>query len=107
MEETVQEFRIVGADGNIIGAAPRPEKLARITKLLTNMRKNYQYEILADALIIPVPSIWGKANNPQQWWSIHNYEILSAAFCHKVETFLKSFSPYLPKEEKGFEPATP
>ena len=28
MEETVQEFRIIGVEGKIIGAAPRPEKLA-------------------------------------------------------------------------------
>jgi len=27
MEETVQEFRIIGVDGKIIGAAPRLEKL--------------------------------------------------------------------------------
>jgi len=71
------------------------------------MRKNYQYEILADALIIPVPPILGKDNNPQQWWSINDCKILSATFRHEIETFLKSFSPYLPKEEKGFEPATP
>jgi hypothetical protein len=67
------------------------------------MRKNYQYKILADVLVIPVPPIY---NNPQQWWNINNYEILSAALQHEVETFLKSFSPYLPKEDRGFEPAT-
>ena len=71
------------------------------------MRKNYQYEILSNTLIIPSPPIWGKDNNPQQWWSINNYKILAATFCHKVEIFLKYFLPYLPKEEKDFEPVTP
>jgi hypothetical protein len=54
MEKTIQEFRIVRVDGKTIGAAPQPERLARITKLLTSMRKNYQYEILADTMVIPV-----------------------------------------------------
>jgi hypothetical protein len=81
MEKTVQEYRIIRANGKIIliGPAPRLEKLAQITKLLISMRKNYQYKILADVLVIPVPPIWGK-DNPQQWWSINDYEILSAAF---------------------------
>jgi hypothetical protein len=44
------------------------------------MRKNYQYKILADRLVIPVLPIFGKDNNPQQWWSINDYEILLATF---------------------------
>src|SRR6202050_2927980 len=71
------------------------------------MRKDYQYDILAEGLAIPVPPIWGKDNDPQQWWRINNYEILSAAFHHEVELFLKSFVPYLPKGEKEFRPTTP
>ena len=103
MEKPVQEFRIIGANGKII-AAPQPEKLMQVTKLLISMRKNYQYKILANVLVIPVPPILGKDNNPQQWWSINDYKILLATFRHEVETFLKSFSPYLPTEERGFEP---
>jgi len=84
MEETIQEFRIIGVDGKIIGATPRPEKLARITKLMTRMRKNYQYKILNNTLITPSLPICGKDNNPQQWWSVNDYEILAAAFHHEV-----------------------
>ena len=103
MEKTVQEFIMIGVNRKVICAAPQPERLMWVTKLLISMRKNYQYEILASYS----SPILGNDNNPQQWWSINDYEILSATFQHEVETFLKSFSPYLPKEERGFEPATP
>ena len=80
MEKTVQEFRIIGVNGKIIGAAPQPEKLTWITRLLMSMRKNYQYKTLADVLVIPVLPIWGKDNNTQQWRNINDDEILPAAF---------------------------
>src|ERR1700683_643906 len=71
------------------------------------MRKDYQYDVLAEGLAIPVPPIWGKDNDPQQWWRINDYEILCAAFHHEIEMFLKSFAPYLPKGEKELRPTTP
>ena len=62
---------------------------------------------MADGLAIPVPPVWGKDNNPHQWWSINDYEILCAVYRQEVELFLKSFSPYLVKGEKGADPTTP
>jgi len=51
--------------------------------------------------------MWGKTNNPQQWWSPNGYKILSATFRHEVGAFLRVYSSYLPKEESKPEPATP
>src|ERR1700679_2964325 len=70
------------------------------------MRKDYQSDVAADGAIPAVP-LWGKDNDPHQWWMINDYEVLCAAFRHEVEFFLKTFVPYLSKEEKGFQPTTP
>jgi len=51
--------------------------------------------------------MWGKTNNPQQWWNLNDYEILSATFQYEVGAFLKVYSSYLPKEDLKPEPATP
>ena len=59
---------------------------------------------------MPVPPIWAKDNNPEQWWSINNYEILCTTFRHKVEIFLKGLSQFLPsrkREEDLDNPFTP
>jgi hypothetical protein len=42
------------------------------------------------------PPLWGKNNNPEKWWSTNDFEILSAAYRHKVEGFLKIVFPYIP-----------
>jgi hypothetical protein len=49
-------------------------------KLLVKLRRDYQYKFVGDRLVIVVPPVLGKDNNPQQWWSINDYKILSAAF---------------------------
>ena len=107
MEETIRKFRILNWNKEFLSAAPEPEKLTRTTKLLTQIRRVYQYDLLVDGLAIPVPPVWGKDNNPHQWWSINDYEILYAVYCQEVELFLKSFSPYLVKGEKEADPTTP
>ena len=107
MEETVRKFRIINLNEEFLSAVPKPEKLARMTKLLIQMRKDYQYDLLADRSAIPVPPVWGKDNNPHQWWNINDYEILCAAYRQEVELFLKSFLPYLLKGDKTSEPTTP
>ena len=107
MEETIRKFRVLNWNKEFLGAAPEPEKLTRTTKLLTQMRRDYQYDLFAGGLAIPVPLVWEKDNNPHQWWSINDYEILCTVYCQEVELFLKSFSPYLIKGEKEADPATP
>jgi hypothetical protein len=107
MEKTVREFRMVSSDGEMISAAPQPKNLIQTMRLLMKIRRDCYYEVLADGLAIPEPPIWGKTNNPHQWWSLNDYEILSASFQHEVDIFLKSYSPYLPKGEIKPESITP
>src|SRR6202050_5582990 len=106
MERTIGEFRVVSFNEEVLGEAPRPDNLRWTLKLLAQMRKDYQSDIPAKGSI-PILPIWGKANDPQQWWTINDYEVLCATFCHEVELFLKSFVPYLSKGEKEFWPTTP
>ena len=94
------------SDGKIIGAALQPENLIQAMRLLRGIRRKCYEEVLDDGLSVPELPMWGKTNNPQQWWSLNDYEILSATFRYEVGAFLKVYSPYLPKEDLKPEPAT-
>ena len=107
MEETVGKFKVASVDGKILGAAPRPENLVKATKLLAKLGKDYQYEVLIDGLFIPIPPMWGKYNNPHQWWSLNDSEVLCAAYQHETKIFLRTLSPYFPKGEIEPDPTTP
>ena len=98
---------VASVDGKILGAAPRPENLVKATKLLAKLGKDYQYKVLIDGLSIPVSPMWGKYNDPHQWWSLNDYKILCAAYRHETEIFLRTLSPYLPKGELEQDPTTP
>ena len=106
-EETVGKFKVASVDGKILGAASRPENLVKATKLLAKLGKDYQYEVLIDGLSIPVPPMWGKYNNPRQWWNLNNYEVLCAAYWHETKIFLRTLFPYLPKGAIELDPTTP
>ena len=107
MEETVGKFKVASMDGKILREAPRPKNLVRATKLLAILGMNYQYEVLIDGLSIPLPPMWGKYNNPRQWCSLNDYEVLCATYQHETEIFLRTLSPYLPKGEIEPDPTTP
>ena len=79
----------------------------KATKLLAKLGKDYQYEVLIDRLSIPVPPVWGKYNDPHQWWSLNDYKLLCAAYRHETEIFLRTLSPYLLKREIELDPTTP
>ena len=90
----------------MIGTAPKPENLILTTRLLRKIRRNCYYEVLDDGLDVLEPSVWGKTNNPWQWWSLNDYEILSTTFWHEVKAFVV-YLPYLPREKLKPKPATP
>ena len=48
MEETVKKFRVINLNEEFLGAAPEPGRLAWMTKLLIQIRRDYQYKLLAD-----------------------------------------------------------
>ena len=68
--------------------------------------------MVKNGLAVPNPPLWGKNNDPEEWLNVNDFEILSAAYRHKVEGFLKSVAPYFPKASKTEdieepEPRTP
>ena len=44
--------------------------------------------------------MWGKYNDPHQWWNLNDYEVICATYQHETEIFL-------PNEEIEPDPATP
>jgi hypothetical protein len=80
VRKTVQEFRVASSKGKIIGAALQPENLMQATRLLRRIRGRCYEEVLDDRLSVPELPMWGKTNNPQQWWNLNDYEILLATF---------------------------
>ena len=76
LEETVRRFKVLELNNEVLGAAPKLGRLTRTMKLLVQMRKDYQYDILVEGSAILVPPVWGRDNNPHQWWNINDYEIL-------------------------------
>ena len=64
MERTIGEFRIISFNEEILGAAPQPNNLKQTSKLLAKMRRDDQYNVVAEGLAIPVPPVWGKDNDP-------------------------------------------
>jgi len=90
--------------------APKPEVLASIGKKLSNLREEARDYLVGNGMAVPKPPLWGKNNNPEEWWSTNDFEIISAAYRHKGEGFLKVISPYFHKgsipEDNVPEPQT-
>ena len=91
----------------MICTAPQPENLILVTRLLRKIRRNCYDEVLDNGLDVLEPPVWGKTNNPQQWWSLNDYKILSTTFWHEVKAFVKVHSSYLSREKLKPKPATP
>ena len=51
--------------------------------------------------------MWGKLNDPHEWWNINDYEILCATYQHEAEVFLKALLLHLSKGEIGPDPVMP
>ena len=64
MEETVRKFRVLNLKKELLSASPEQEKLTQTMKLLIQMRKNCQYNLLVDGSAIPVLPVREKDNNP-------------------------------------------
>ena len=63
-------------------------------------------------MAVPKLPLWGKNNNPEEWWNVNDFEIISTTYRHEVEGFLKVIAPYFPKgskteEMEDYEPRTP
>jgi hypothetical protein len=95
-ENLFEEFRILHDYEEIKAFSPKPEVLASIRKKLSNLREETQDYLVGNGMAVPKPPLWGKNNNPEEWWSTNDFEIISAAYRHEVEGFLKIVSPYIP-----------
>ena len=41
-----------------------------------------KYYLVAEGLAVPKPPLWGKDNDPTEWWSTNDFKILSA--CYRI-----------------------
>jgi hypothetical protein len=92
--------------------SPKPEALTSITKKLAKLRDKAQDYLVENGLAVPKPPLWGKNNDPEEWLNVNDFEILSTAYRHEVEGFLRRVAPYFPKASKTedieeYEPCTP
>jgi hypothetical protein len=92
--------------------SPKPEALTSITKKLSKLRDKARDYLVENGLAVPKPPLWGKNNDPEEWLNVNDFEILSAAYRHEVEGFLKRVAPYFPntsktEDIKESEPHTP
>src|SRR6202167_3639892 len=55
---------------------------------------NYSVE---NASAVPKLPLWGRNNNPEEWLDANDFEIISVAYRHEVEIFLKTVAPYFPR----------
>ena len=112
LENLFEEFQILHDFVEIKAISPKPEVLASITKKLSKLRDEARDYLVENGSAVPKPPLWGKNNDPEEWLNANDFEILSAAYQHKVEAFLKRVAPYFPKASKTedseeSEPRTP
>jgi len=97
LENLFEEIRILHDYEEIKALSPKPKVLASIRKKLSNLREEVGDYLVGNGMAVPKPPLWGKNNNPEEWWSTNDFEIISATYRHKVEGFLKVISLYFPK----------
>src|ERR1700683_2675861 len=83
-----------------------------LVKKLSNLREEARDYLVDNRMAVPKLPLWGKNNNPEEWWNVNDFEIISVAYEHEVEGFLKIIAPYFPKgskteEMEDYEPHTP
>jgi len=94
LENLFEEFRILHDYEEVKALSPKPKVFTSIGKKLSNLREEAQDYLVGNGMAVPKPPLWGKNNNPEEWWSTNDFEILSAAYQHEVKKFLKTVSPY-------------
>ena len=97
LKSLFEEFRVLHDYMEVMVVSLKPEVLASIGKKLSNLREEAQDYLVDNGLAVPKPPLWGKNNNPEEWWNTNDFEIISATYQHKVEGFLKIIAPYFPQ----------
>jgi hypothetical protein len=102
LEELFSEFQILHDFTEVKGISPKEHHLNSISKKLSTLRAEVKDYLVAKGLAVLKPPLWGKDNDPTEWWNINNFEILSACYQHEVEIFLKIVTLYFPNVVAAF-----
>ena len=97
LESLFKEIRILHDLVEIRALSPKPEVLASITKKLSMLRNEARDYLVENASAVSKPPLWGRNNNPEEWLDVNDFEIISVAYRHEVEIFLKTVAPYFPR----------
>src|ERR1700729_3222642 len=97
LESLFKEIRILHDLVEIRALSPKPEVLASITKKLSMLRNEARDYLVENASAVPKPPLWGRNHNPEEWLEVNDFEIISVAYRHEVEIFLKTVAPYFPR----------
>ena len=85
--------------------------LVSLRKKRSQLREEARDYLVENGMAIYKPPLWAKDKNPEEWWSVNNFEILCATYLHEVEGYLKTVLPYFPRGSKSEddipEPHTP
>jgi len=99
LEELFSEFRVLHDFTEVRGISPKEHHLNSILKKLSTLRAEAKDYLVAEGLAILKPLLWGKDNDPTEWWNINDFEILLVCYRHEVEMFLKIVAPYFPRAQ--------
>jgi len=62
------------------GISPKERHLNSISKKLSTLRAEAKDYLVAEGLAVLKLLLWGKDNNPTEWWSINDFKILSTCY---------------------------
>jgi hypothetical protein len=75
------------------GSLPSQKYSPPSPRKLSNLREEARDYLVENGLAIPKVPLWGKNNNPDEWWNTSDFEIISRAYQHEVEGFLTIIAP--------------
>jgi len=77
-----------------IALAPSPKIIIQISLALRNLRAEARDALILNGLPVPELPVWGATNSLDEWWSGHDFGILSVCYRHEVELFLGSLASH-------------
>ena len=101
LENHFERFRVVHDFEEIKALPPDPDVFTSLRKKLSQLREEARDYLVGNGMAVFTPPLWVKNNNPEEWWSVNDFEILCASYRHEVEGFLKMVSPYFPRGLKS------
>src|ERR1700677_2753362 len=101
LENLFEEFMILHDFVAVKALSPKPEILVSIAEKLSKLREEARDYLVENGSAVPKTPLWGKNNDPEEWLNANDFEIISAAYRHEVEEFLKKVAPYFPRASKA------